>query len=88
MKPEEPGAHEEGKRDEEQASIAASVRCFSHSEGEDAAHEGGAEDEPEVGRVVRPLDVERRLPEEKPKAEKGKGDEDCPESDSRTHPGP
>jgi hypothetical protein len=38
--------------------------------------------------MVLPVDVKRRLPEEKKEAEEGKGDEDGPESDTRAHPGP
>jgi hypothetical protein len=78
VKPEESSAHEEGERDEEETSIAAAVRRLTRREGKDAVHEGDAENEPEVSRVVLPLNVERRLPEEKPKAEEWKGDKDGP----------
>jgi hypothetical protein len=57
MKSKEASAHEEGERDEEEASIAATMRRIACRERKDAGHESGAEDEPEVGRVVLPLDI-------------------------------
>ncbi len=72
MKPEEAGAHEEGERDKEEASIAAAMRGLARRKGKDAGHPSGAKDELEVGRVVLPLDIECWLPEKQTEAEKGK----------------
>jgi hypothetical protein len=87
VKPEEAGTHEEGEGDQEEAGIATAVRRLTHCEGKDAAYEGGGKDEPEVGCVVLPPNVERRLPEKKPKDEKRKGYEYGPKSNACTHSG-
>ena len=63
---EEPCAHEEGERDEEEPRIRPAPRGVARGDAERDVRESDREDEPEMGGVVFPLDVETRLGEQEP----------------------
>ena len=60
MEGEEPRARDEGKGDEEEPGVVEPPRRLSGEEPQRDADQGCHEDEPEVGRVVLPVDVGRR----------------------------
>ena len=59
VEPEEGRARDEGERDQQQTSVAATPCCSRDAEAERGRYERRAEDEPEVRRVVLPVAVDR-----------------------------
>jgi hypothetical protein len=80
---EEARTGEEGERDEEEARVGAAGRGLARQGAEGDADDGDAEDEPEVGRVMFPVDVEIGLEQQERQPSERNRDEERPEDQRR-----
>ena len=84
VEPQEGGAGDEGEGDEQETGVAPAPRGRRHAEPERRRGERGAEDEPEVRRMVLPVTVDRRACEEDGEEQQRR---DCDgDPGARTHP--
>jgi len=68
VQPEEPRRRQEGQRDEEQPRVAALARRVAGRERQRGVDRRRAEHDPEVRRVLLPLEVQPRRREQQPEA--------------------
>ena len=80
---EEPRGREERQRDQDEAGVPLAAGDDARDVGEGDADDRGREDEPEVARVVLPLEVEAGLAEQQGQPDDGQDEEDQPAARDR-----
>lgn len=83
MQAEKAGAGEEGDGDEEESRVGAAGRGLTRQGAKGDADDGDAEDEPEVRRMMLPVDVEIGLEQQKRQPSERNCDEERPDDQLR-----